>query len=225
VARTHPFSGSGRLVQQLEGAVPKSSRDRDAATTARRTSRDKHLGALQFPGYLRNVEPFFAIASWSPPVNQQPVRTRPARRFRTAALLLVTLLATAGCESVVSGVVGVAGRYTLTHVNGIAVGAGYTIAGTNPVIVVQTGQIDFGGTNSGAYAVAISGTRGGVSQAVLADAGSFVYANNTLTFTSSVVPAPNNVYTGTISGSTLTLPVSAEPFGIGGSVTFTLTRQ
>ena len=152
-----------------------------------------------------------------------------ARNVTRAAAVAAgfVLLAALNCvEDKVTEVVGAAGTYTLQTVNGSAVP--FTVPGSNPAIVVQSGTISLGGQSSGPYTVRVAGTRGGTAQDLLGDGGQFSAAGSSITFTSSVLPAPSNTFAGTLTNGNATLTFTVTPpatTGFTGAVTLAFRRN
>jgi hypothetical protein len=94
------------------------------------------LSRLNFRAARAALQPNY-FEKGGPNMQQHPHTRR--TRTRTAVLLaaaLAMMIGATACAGVVDSVVGVAGRYQLTQIDGTAIGSGFTIQGTEPVLVV-----------------------------------------------------------------------------------------
>jgi hypothetical protein len=129
---------------------------------------------------------------------------RRAARFATAAAAAgtIALLGACGSDSTGPSNANVAGTYSLSTVDGSSLPFTVPNTGDNTEIV-QSATITL--TSDSTYSAVASGTENGESTTIITDAGSYSVSGSQVTFTSSVIQGGN--YTGTVSGSTLTVSI------------------
>jgi hypothetical protein len=131
------------------------------------------------------------------------MRIPSARAARIAiAAAAVVLLGACGSDSTGPSNANVAGTYELSTVDGSSLPFTVPNTGDNTEIV-QSATITL--TSDSTYTAVASGTENGESTSIIADEGSYRVSGSQVTFTSSVIVGGN--YTGTVSGSTLTVSI------------------
>jgi hypothetical protein len=131
------------------------------------------------------------------------MRTSPARALRVAiAAAAVAMLAACGSDSTGPRTTNVSGTYTLTSVDGSSLP--FTIPNTGDNIeIVDNATVTLNSDSS--YTAVANGTENGDSTTIITDAGHYSVSGSQVTFTSSVIQG--GTYTGSVSGSTLTVSI------------------
>ena len=117
------------------------------------------------------------------------------------AAAAVALLGACGSDSTGPRNANVAGTYTLTTVEGSNLP--YTIPNTSEPEVVQNATITLAGDST--YTATATGTVNGDPSNIITDGGHYSVNGSQVTFTSTVIEGGN--YTGSVSGSTLTVSI------------------
>ena len=126
-----------------------------------------------------------------------------ARATRIAiAAAAVALLGACGSDSTGPRNTNVSGTYALTTVDGSSLPFTIPNTGDNTVIV-ENATVTLNADSS--YTAVASGTENGDPATIITDAGHYSVSGSQVTFTSSVIQGGN--YTGTVSGSTLTVSI------------------
>jgi len=125
-------------------------------------------------------------------------------RFAITALSAgaIVLLGACGSDSTGPSHANVAGSYSLTSVDGSNLP--FTVPNTQQEEIVQSASITLNSDSS--YSATASGTVSGESSNIITDAGHYSVSGNQVTFTSSLIQG--GVYTGTASGSSLTVTIA-----------------
>ncbi|HJR63398.1 MAG TPA: hypothetical protein VJ803_06820 [Gemmatimonadaceae bacterium] len=141
-------------------------------------------------------------------------------RAAVATLLVVSALGLAACDDDdVIAPTPLEGVYVLTSINGFPLP--FTVPGTNPNVVVESGEITIAA--NGSYDGSVEGETGGAPEVLFADAGSTAESGMTVSFTSTT--SPGLMYSGTRNGDILSFSVPATALGLSGPPTVTLTFE
>jgi hypothetical protein len=130
-------------------------------------------------------------------------RISSARAARIAiAAAAIALLGACGSDSTGPNNANVAGTYALSTVDGANLP--YTVPNTGDnAEVVQSATITL--TSDSTYTAVANGTENGDPSVIITDAGNYSVSGSQVTFTSTIIQGGN--YTGTVSGSTLTVTI------------------
>jgi len=131
------------------------------------------------------------------------MRTASARALRFAiAAATVAMLAACGSDSTGPRNTNVSGTYALTTVDGSSLPFTIPNTGDNTEIV-NNATVTLNSDSS--YTAVANGTENGADATIITDAGHYSVSGSQVTFTSSVIQGGN--YTGSVSGSTLTVTI------------------
>jgi len=131
------------------------------------------------------------------------MRTSSARALRFAiAAATVAMLAACGSDSTGPRNTNVSGTYALTTVDGSSLPFTIPNTGDNTEIV-NNATVTLNSDSS--YTAVANGTENGEDATIITDTGHYSVSGSQVTFTSSVIQGGN--YTGSVSGSTLTVTI------------------
>jgi hypothetical protein len=131
------------------------------------------------------------------------IRTSSARATRFAiAVATVAMLAACGSDSTGPRNTNGSGTYALTTVDGSSLPFTIPNTGDNTEIV-NNATVTLNSDSS--YTAVANGTENGADATIITDAGHYSVSGSQVTFTSSVIQGGN--YTGSVSGSTLTVTI------------------